>query len=399
MPRPPQSAGSIGDLLLDADAALLLDSLGAAAPQLRHAVATLQELAMDSADLLTWTAIGCWAAGALGDDAALYELGRLEQQARAHSAVPALSIALLFTGVSELFAGALGRARALFTERDAIEETRGDSCGVGEVLVLAWQGRVSETRARAPAVARAAVERGLGWKLVYLEYALAVLELGLAHYGEALAAAPHGYEENVILSAFGLPDLIEAAVRSGQLAVARDALDRVEARAAASPTPLALGLLARSRALLADGPAAEPLYQEAIARLRQATGVSHLARAHLLYGEWLRRGKRRRDAREHLRAAHDIFETMGAGAFAERARQELAATGQTARKRAPGHSAGLTPQELQVAVLAAAGSTNPEIAAQLFISPKTVDYHLSKVFRKMGVGSRRQLAGISLDHA
>jgi DNA-binding CsgD family transcriptional regulator len=400
MPPLRHSAGRIGDLLLDADAALLLDSHEAAAPQLRHAVATLQELPMDSADLLTWTGIGCWAAGALGDDDALYELSsRLEKQARAHSAVPALAIALLFTGVSELFAGALSRARALFTERDAIEETRGDSCGVGEVLVLAWQGRVSETRARATAVARAAVEQGLGWKLVYLEYALAVLELGLGHYGEALAAAPHGYEENVILSAFALPDLIEAAARSGQPALARDALDRVASRAAASPTPLALGLLARSRALLADGPAAEALYQEAIAHLRQARGVSHLARAHLLYGEWLRRGKRRRDAREHLRAAHDMFEAIGAGAFAERARQELAATGQTARTRAPGHSAGLTPQELQVAVLAAAGSTNPEIAAQLFISPKTVDYHLGKVFRKVGVGSRRQLAGISLDHA
>jgi DNA-binding CsgD family transcriptional regulator len=399
LPRPPQSAGSIGDLLLEADTALLLDSHEAAAPQLRRAVATLQELPVDSADLLTWTGIGCWAAGALGDDDALYELSsRLEKQARAQSAVPALSIALLFTGVSELFAGALGRARALFTERDAIEEARGDSCGVGEILVLAWQGQISETRARAAAVARAATEQGLGWKLVYLEYALAVLELGLGHYREALASAPHGYEENVILSAFALPDLIEAAARCGQLDIARDALDRVGSRAAASPTPLALGLLARSRALLADGPAAETLYQEAIAHLRQARGVSHLARAHLLYGEWLRRDKRRRDAREHLRAAHDMFETMGAGAFAERARLELAATGQTARKRAPGNAGVLTPQELQVAVLAAAGSTNPEIAAQLFISPKTVDYHLGKIFRKMDVGSRRQLAGITLDH-
>lgn len=224
-----------------------------------------------------------------------------------------------------------------------------------------------------------------------------MLELGLGHYEEALAAAPHGYEENLLLSAFALPDLIEAAVRCGQLAVAQDALDRVGRRAAASPTPLTLGLLARSRALLADGPDAEALYQEAIAHLRHARGVSHLARAHLLYGEWLRRAKRRRDAREHLRTAHSMFETMGAGAFAERARLELAATGQTARKRTPGHHSDLTPQELQVAVLAAAGSTNPEIAVQLFISPKTVDYHLGKIFRKVGVGSRRQLAGVALD--
>ena len=398
MPPAPQSAGSIGDLLLDGDTALLLDGHEAAAPQLRRAVTILQEAPMDSADLLTWTGIGCWAAGALGDDTALYSLGsRLEAQAREQGAVPALSNALIFTGTSALFAGALGQARAHFTEREAIEESRGDDCGVGEVLVLAWQGVVTETRTQAAAAARVATENGLGWKLVWLEYALAVLELGRGHYEQALASAPYGYDENVILSAFALPDLIEAAVRCGQLDFARDALDRVGRRAAASPTPLALGLLARSRALLTEGPDAEALYQEAITHLGQAQGVSNLARAHLLYGEWLRRDKRRRDAREHLRAAHGMFETMGAGAFAERARLELAATGQTARKRAPGHNGDLTAQEFQVAVLAAAGSTNLEIAEQLFISPKTVDYHLGKVFRKVGVGSRRQLANVPLD--
>jgi DNA-binding CsgD family transcriptional regulator len=400
MPPSPKAATGISDLLLDADTTLLLDGHEAAVPQLSRVVAALRQAPMDSADLLTWTGIGCWAAGALGDDDALYSLGsRLEEQARVQGAVPALSIALLFAGVSELFAGTLGRARAMFTERDAIEEARSSNCGVGKVMVLAWQGQVSETRAQAAAVARAATEDGLGWKLVYVEYALAVLELGLGHYEEALASAPHGYEENVILSTFALPDLIEAAVRCGQLEIARDILDRVGRRAAASPTPLALGLLARSRALLADGPDAEALYREAIGHLRLARGVSHLARAHLLLGEWLRRNKRRRDAREHLQAAHSAFETMGAGAFAERARLELAATGQTARKRTPGHHGDLTPQELHVAVLAAAGSTNPEIAAQLFISPKTVDYHLGKIFRKVGVGSRRELARVPLDRA
>ena len=198
---------------------------------------------------------------------------------------------------------------------------------------MAWKGQVSDARTRVAAAARSASERGFGWKLVYLEYALAVLELGQGHYEEALAAAPHGYDENVILSCFALPDLIEAAVRCGQLAYARDALDRVEGRAAASPTPLALGLLARSRALLADGLEAEALYQEAISQLGLARGTGHLARAHLLYGEWLRREKRRRDAREHLRTAWGMFEAMGAGGFAERARLELAATGETARKR------------------------------------------------------------------
>ena len=251
----PQSplTGSIGDLLLDADTALLLDSRQAAAPALSRAVAALQETPLESADLLTWT--DGWAAGALNDDGALYSLAnRLENQARDQAAVPTLSVALTLTGTSELFAGDLGRARAAFTEREAIEGASGEECGVGEAMVLAWQGQVSDARARVAAAARSATKCGLGWKLVYLEYALAVLELGQGHYEEALAAAPHGYDESVILSCFALPDLIEAAARCGELAFARDALHRVEDRAAASPTPLALGLLARSRALLAAGP-------------------------------------------------------------------------------------------------------------------------------------------------
>jgi hypothetical protein len=157
IPRSPQSAESIGDLLLDADTTLLLDGHEAAAPLLSRAVAALQEAPINSADLLTWTGIGCWAAGALGDDGALYSLAsRLEEQARDQGAVPALATALIFTGASELFAGALGQARALFTERGAIEEARGDSCSVGQVLVLAWQGQASDTRAQAAAAARAA---------------------------------------------------------------------------------------------------------------------------------------------------------------------------------------------------------------------------------------------------
>jgi DNA-binding CsgD family transcriptional regulator len=160
-----------------------------------------------------------------------------------------------------------------------------------------------------------------------------------------------------------------------------------------------LGLLARSRALLGSETDAETSYQEAISYLQHARGRVHLARAELLYGEWLRRERRQRDAREHLQAAYGVFREMGADGFAERARLELAVTGQTARQHASSHGGGLTPQELQVATLAAAGFTNPEIATRLFISPKTVDYHLGKVFRKLGIGSRRQLARVLLDQA
>ena len=232
-----------------------------------------------------------------------------------------------------------------------------------------------------------------------LEYARAVLALGMGHYEEALAAAPNGYQENVLLRTFALPDLIEAAVRCGERETAKQALAGVASRAAASPTPLMLGLLARSRALLGSETDPEALYREAISYLRRARGRVHLARVELLYGEWLRRKRRQRDAREHLQAAYGVFREVGADGFAERARLELAAAGGTARQPASSSGGGLTPQELQVAALAAAGFTNLEIASRLFISPKTVDYHLGKVFRKLGVGSRRQLARIPIDKA
>jgi hypothetical protein len=215
---PPAPAPSAGDLLLDADAALLLAGQEAAAPLLGRAVAALQEVPARSPDLQIWTGIGSWAAGALADDHALYSLGRrLEEGAREQSAVGALSNGLLFTGASAMFAGDLGRARVLYAERAAIEDALGDDCDVGEVLILAWQGHAAGARAKAAAEVAAATERGLGWKLTYLEYALVVLELGLGRYAEALASMPSGYPDNVIVSTFALPDLIEAAVRCGRL--------------------------------------------------------------------------------------------------------------------------------------------------------------------------------------
>ena len=396
LPSPPDA--TIGDLVLDADATLLLNSHEAAVPMLKRAVAAMLEAPISSAELLTLTGVGCAAASALGDDHALYSLAnRLEVQARDQGAVLPLSTALIFSGVSELFAGRLGQAHARYTERGAIEAARGGSCEVGQALVLAWRGRAAEARAEAAAAAQVAVKQGEGWKLAMLEYARAVLALGMGHYEEALAAAPDGYKENVLLRTFALPDLIEAAVRCGERETAEQAVTSVAGRAAASPTPLMLGLLARSRALLGSETDTEALYREAISYLQQARGRVHLARAELLYGEWLRREKRQRDAREHLQAAYGMFREIGADGFAERARLELAATGGTARPPASSRGGGLTPQELQVAVLAAAGFTNLEIASRLFISPKTVDYHLGKVYRKVGVASRRQLARVPLD--
>ena len=219
----------------------------------------------------------------------------------------------------------------------------------------------------------------------------AVQRPGPLRGGAGRGAAGHRGPAAVRLSTWGLVELIEAAVRSGKPELAVDALGRLSEMTAASGTDWALGVEARSRALLSDGEAAEPLYRQAIERLERTRVRVELARAHLLYGEWLRRERRRVEAREQLRTAHELFTEFGMEAFAERARVELEATGEHARKRTVETRDDLTPQEAQISRLAADGATNQEIAAKLFISPSTVDYHLRKAFRKLGVKSRHQL--------
>jgi DNA-binding CsgD family transcriptional regulator len=227
---------------------------------------------------------------------------------------------------------------------------------------------------------------------------LAVLELGLGRYDAALASALTVYGDDPPDAGTRiLPDLVEAAVRAGDHSAARSATERLAERTRASGTPLAAGLLARCRALLTTGAEAENEYREAIDQLRHAADPGQLARAHLLYGEWLRRQRRRRDAREQLRTAHDQFSALGSAGFAQRARNELLATGERVTRRAGDANDQLTPQEMQVARLVTEGSSNRQVAAQLFISPSTVEYHLQKVFRKVGVSSRTQLARTLLD--
>jgi DNA-binding CsgD family transcriptional regulator len=222
-----------------------------------------------------------------------------------------------------------------------------------------------------------------------------VLDNGLGRYERALAAAQAAldYPLELATSRWALSEQIEAATRIGKPKPAARALAQLSETARASPTEWALGIEARSRALMSESEIAEGFYREAIDRLGRTRVRSELARAHLLYGEWLRRERRRLDAREQLRTAHKLFTRFGMEAFAERARVELGATGEHARKRTPETGDDLTPQEAQISRLAGEGATNQEIAAQLFISPKTVDYHLRKVFRKLGVKSRTQLAG------
>jgi len=221
----------------------------------------------------------------------------------------------------------------------------------------------------------------------------AILCNGLGRYDRALPKARQASEQapDVHTTAWALPELIEAASRTGQTQVAADALDRLAAATSVSQTDWALGIHARSRALLGDGEDAETSYREAIERLGRTPLRRELARAHLLYGEWLRREGRRADARAQLRTAHDMFAAIGMAAFAGRARRDLAATGETARERTVEARDTFTPQEAQIARLARAGLSNPEIAARLFLSTRTVEYHLSKVFSKLQISSRHQL--------
>jgi len=264
------------------------------------------------------------------------------------------------------------------------------------LMLAAWRGNEAAGLELIEAGRLEATERGEGMALGVLEWATALLHNGCGRYAEALAAAQRGCEhDDVGLFAWSLVELIEAGVRSGATETTSAALDRLSGRTQASGSEWALGIEAGSRALLSDERHAEALYLEAIERLEHTRGMVHLARARLLYGEWLRRENRRVDAREQLRAAHEMFSGIGAEGFAERARRELLATGETARRRSDDARGVLTPQEAQIARLAKDGLSNPEIGAQLFISPRTVQYHLRKVFLKLDITSRNQLGRVS----
>jgi DNA-binding CsgD family transcriptional regulator len=280
----------------------------------------------------------------------------------------------------------------------ALAQARDQPWSLGSLLLAAWRGQPQQAYALLDQVAAEAARQGQGYQLPFAGYARCVLELGQGRYDAAHASLPAGIADTSQLK-FALPDLAEAAHRSGHHGAADDIARQLGRLAAASPSPVMLGFLARVRALAAgDSPDADGLYREAIDQHGRAPGPAHLARSHLLYGEWLRRARRPRDARVTLLLAYQLLNDIGADGFAERARAELAAAGEASPATAPTrHSGNLTPQEAQVARLAAAGATNTEIAAQLYLSPNTIDYHLRKVFRKLGVTSRRQLAGAQPD--
>ena len=401
--RATQTAGgsqvSATDLLLDGFAARAAAGYQASVPLLRLAIAMLSAGDLSAAEGLRLLGLGCVAAADLFDDQAEHALAnRWVQLARDQGALTALPQALNYSAFAEVVAGRFDAARGCLAERLEISAATGNpgvagTASIAEVYELAWRGRETDARRVAAAATRDAASAGRGAQIIFAQYALAVLELGLGNYQGALQCALGLYEDDAPhLVNYVLPDLVEAAVRCGETGLADAALGRLAERAPAAGTPLALGLLARSRALLASDADAEPLYAEANGHLERCRARPQLARAHLVYGEWLRRQRRRRDARQQLRTAHDMFTSMGAEAFAERARIELLATGERARQRTAEAAEELTPREAQIARLVSQGDSNRDIAAQLFLSPSTVDYHLRKVFRKTGVTSRTQLA-------
>jgi DNA-binding CsgD family transcriptional regulator len=294
-----------------------------------------------------------------------------------------------------MWAGDFAAAESALSEANEISVALGGDPVAFEWLKIelyGWQGRDAEARSIAAAVESMADRIRTGIVVNLVRIGMSVLCLGQGRYDEALVYSSRVMDDDPSPQGTqALPEVVEAAVRAGEPGTARAAFERLTERAVASGTPWALSLLARASALLAEDSAAEELYREAIARLEPTYVKTDLARAHLLFGEWLRREKRRTEARAELRTAHVMFSAMGAAAFAERARIELAATGERARRRSVETQDELTPQERQIALVAADGATNGEIAASLFLSPNTVDYHLRKVYRKLAVTSRREL--------
>jgi DNA-binding CsgD family transcriptional regulator len=319
----------------------------------------------------------------------------LIQLARDAGALTVLVHALRTAVVIQVFRGQFANARSLLEEAKTISEATGVRKHAGsQLLMAAWRGQEARVRELAETNTSQLVERGEGQWLTTLDWATGVLYNGLSRYEEAMIAAERGsqYPQELGLSTWSIIEFVEAAARGGNTDHASDALDRLVEHTRASGTEWALGIQAYTRALASTGETAEGLYVEAIDRLGHTAFSAYAARAHLIYGEWLRREQRRVDARAHLHIAHTQFTRFEMTGFAERALNELRATGERARRRTLDTRDDLTAQERQIALLAREGMSNIDIAARLFLSPHTVAYHLRKVFSKLGISSRRELA-------
>jgi DNA-binding CsgD family transcriptional regulator len=393
---PPASGPLTGaDLLLDGWAALFADGCVAAAPTLKEALKEFGDgtAAAEHLHLLWLVDI---TAPVLWDDARWDVLSELHLElARTRGALSELPLALNSRGYVHLFRGELGTASALIDEaRAALEATGASLTPWGAIALAALRGRAQDA---VPMLAAATVEatgRGEGISLTVIGWARALLYNGLDDPDKAFSAAREAIDcpTNSAAAAWAMVELIEAGARLGKLDAAGEAARRFAEIAGAAGTPWAVGVNARSQALLSTGTTAEQLYADAIALLGRSQMRLDLARAHLLYGEWLRSDHRRSDARTQVRTAYEMFTSMGLEALAERARRELLATGVHVQTRTVETRGDLTAQERQIAGLARDGLSNQEIGARLFLSPHTVAYHLRKVFDKLGIHSRRELA-------
>jgi DNA-binding CsgD family transcriptional regulator len=397
LPRPSGPPRPV-DLLLDGLAQLVTDGPAAAARTLRQAARAFVDMDLNEEERLRWGPAAPVAADALWDDDACHVL--LDRQVRLAADIGALDqlpAGLDALSMSAAWRGDFAGAASLAARSGAIRDATGSRATPCAALMLAClRGYQATAVPLVEATIAGAGADGQGDGVECAHWSAAVLYNGLGRYDKALAAASRASEgtPGLFASVRALPELVEAASRSGNRRVAAEALARLADATKASGTEFGLGMAARCRALLATGAAAADCYSEAIDRLGHTRLRPELARAHLLYGEWLRRDKRRVTAGAQLRTAHAMLDAMGAEAFAERARRELAAAGQPVTRRAAESPGGLTPQELRIARLARDGRTNPEIGVQMFLSARTIEWHLSNVFTKLGIGSRRELRAV-----
>jgi DNA-binding CsgD family transcriptional regulator len=396
LPRPARRP-VLTDLVLDGLALLVTEGPAVAAPALQRAAGAFASADISAEEVMRWGWLAQVAASALWDDVRWRAiLGRQVQLARDAGALDQLPIDLGFLGTDAAWRGDFAAATALIAETaEVCAATGARSAPFAAMLMASLRGDHAEAAPLIQATIAEAEARGQGMAATYAHWTAAILNNGLGRYQKALAAAQHASQEPLALcmSMWALPELVEAAARCGDSQLAAEALERLAETTRPGGTDFGLGIEARSRALVSEGAAAEGLYREAIDRLGRTQLCPELARAHLLCGEWLRRAGRRTDAREQLRKAYGMLTAMGIEGFAERARHELLATGEKVRKRKVKTTGDLTAQEAQIARLARDGLSNPEISTQLFLSPRTVEWHLRKVFAKLDISSRKQLHG------
>ncbi|MBK3576249.1 AAA family ATPase [Streptomyces sp. MBT65] len=385
------------DLVIEACALLGTEGRAAAVPALRRAVTALADL--PASDVLKWGWVANGLSAAAWDDRAMRSMyGRAVEVVRTAGALSELPFCLASLGLATTWTGDFTAAASIVEEADVVAAATGIPLAPHvELRLSALRGRGAEAEALIATTIEQAGASGQLTGVAAAHWAAAVLYNGLARYDQAMPAAKIGSRiAELWVSAWVLPELVEAAARIGEDEVARDALERLTEAAGPCDTDWAQGILARCRALLSTGAPADRLHRRAIERLGRTPLRPELARAHLLYGEWLRRDRQRSDARGHLRTAYEMFASIGMEAFAERARRELLATGETARKRTIEASSSdeLTPQEKQIASLVQDGFSNPEVGSRLFLSPRTVEWHLRKIFTKLSITSRRQLRDV-----